>query len=127
MPISCNLPPVLILLALAATPVAASAFFPGTVSGVPSGQSLAVRKLPSPTSLQLGSANNGDSLSMTGRCRRLKQSGALQSNFRIDVPSTPAKRAAKMSQPRTWCEVWFEVAPSDFQTVWARGSFITPG
>lgn len=127
MPISLNPCRALILLALATAPLAASSFFPGTVSGVPSGQSLAVRKMPTPSSPQLGSANNGDSLSMTGRCRRLKPSGALHSNFRIDVPSTPAKRAAKMSQPSTWCEIWFEVAPSDFQTVWARGSFITPG
>lgn len=113
--------------ALAATPAIASSFWPGTVSGVPSGQSLTIRKFPSPTAIQVGSANNGDDMSLTGRCRRLKPNGSTLVNFRIDVPGTVAWRTAKMSQPRTWCQIWFEVSPSNYKAVWARGSFITPG
>jgi hypothetical protein len=110
-----------------AAPAIASAFWPGTVNGVPSGQTLSIRQTASPTGLQVGDANNGDDVSLTGRCRKLKPNGSTQSNFRIDVPGTVAWRTAKMSQPRTWCQIWFEVTPSDFQAVWARGSFITPG
>jgi hypothetical protein len=110
-----------------AAPAIASSFWPGTVSGVPSGQTLTIRKTPSPSALAVGTANNGDDASLTGRCRKLKPNGSTLSNFRIDVPGTVAWRTAKMSQPRTWCEIWFEVAPSNFKAVWARGSYITPG
>ena len=117
----------IVALIAAAAPAFASAFWPGTVNNVPSGQSLTIRKLPSPTALQVGSANNGDDISLTGRCRRLKPNGTTLANFRIDGPGTVASRTAKMAQPRTWCEIWFEVAPSNYKAVWARGSFITPG
>jgi hypothetical protein len=113
--------------ALIAAPAIASAFWPGTVSGVPSGQTLSIRQTASPTGLQVGDANNGDDVSLTGRCRKLKPNGSTLSNFRIDVPGTVAWRTAKMSQPRTWCQIWFEVSPSDFKAVWARGSYIIPG
>lgn len=116
-----------IIAVILAAPAIASAFWPGTVSGVPSGQTLSIRKTASPNGLQVGDANNGDSLSLTGRCRKLKPNGGMLGNFRIDVSGTPAWRAAKISQARTRCEVWFEVTPSNFKAVWARGSFITPG
>jgi hypothetical protein len=112
---------------LALSPAIASSFWPGVVSNVPSGQTLAIRQTPSPMGLQLGSANNGDDVSLTGRCRKLKPNGSTLNNFRIDVPGTIAWRKAKMSQGRTWCELWFEVAPSDYKAVWARGSYIMPG
>jgi hypothetical protein len=112
---------------LSVSPAIASALFPGTVSGVPSGQTLAIRQTPSPTGVQVADANNGDALGLTGRCRKLKPNGTTLSNFRIDVPGTVAWRTAKMSQPRTWCQIWFEVSPNDFKAVWARGSYITPG
>ncbi len=127
MPYFSNMRVALILSVLVAAPAMASSLFPGKVSGVPSGQSLSLRATPSPAALQVGRVNNGDELGMTGRCRRLNPNGSLQINFRIDGPSIPEKRGAKMAQTRTWCEIWFEVKPNIFKSVWARGRFIAPG
>lgn len=121
-----RLPISLVATMLLSTPAFASAFWPGTVINVPAGQSLQIRTAPSSSAAALGSATNGMSLSLTGKCQTMKAGGGIQRQFRIDGSGTVPQKSSLMSAPRTWCEVFYEISATHHQQGWARGSFISP-
>ena len=118
---------IIVMVAISSTaPAFAGAFWGATVWRVPTGQTLSIRIMPSPTASIRGTSNNGDTISMTGACRRVSNSGATVSAFRIDGPGTSASRYARMKLPRSWCELMHEPTPGNPEIGWARGVFINP-
>jgi hypothetical protein len=106
------------LLIAMSLPAAASTFWPGTVTGVDSWDVLNVRKWPSAQSQIIDSYDNGDDVSLTGRCKNI----VTNSSFRIDSGQSSSWKFSRMSKPNVWCQV---SSPSD-QIGWVRGSFVWP-
>jgi hypothetical protein len=99
-------------------PASASAFWHGTVVGVKSWDVLNVRKWPASQSQIIDSYDNGDDVSLTGRCKNT----ANNWSFRIDGGQSPASKQARMSKSNVWCQV---SSPSGY-IGWVRGSFVWP-
>ena len=103
-----------------ATTVAAhaSAFWHGTVAGVAYNDVLNVRKWPSPQSRIVGSYDNGEDVSLTGRCKN----PATNISFRIDNGQSAAWKRARMQKPNVWCQV----VTAEGHVGWVRGRFVLP-
>jgi hypothetical protein len=108
----------LALLAAMATAASASAFWPGTVIAIPSWDSLNVRAWPSAQSRVIDVYDNGERVSLTGRCKNTA-SGA---SFRIDAGGSAQWKYRRMAGANVWCQV---MAPSD-QIGWVRGKYVWP-
>jgi hypothetical protein len=102
-----------------ALPVLASAFWGGQVIGVANWDVLNVRKWPSAQSQIVGTYDNGDLVSLTGRCKNI----STNVSFFVDNGNqSPAKKYTKMARPNVWCQVMTD----DAKLGWVRGSFVLP-
>lgn len=106
------------LLIAMAIPATASAFWHGTVVGVKNWDVLNVRKWPSSQSKIVDAYDNGDDVSLTGRCKNISTNWS----FRIDGGQSTAWKHARMSKPNVWCQV---SSPND-HIGWVRGTFVWP-
>jgi uncharacterized protein YgiM (DUF1202 family) len=109
------------LLAIAiavATPALASAFWPGTVIGVAANDELNIRKWPASYSQVIDSIDNGDNVSLTGRCKNT----STNVSFYIDGSQSATWKFSKMKKSNVWCQV---MSPSA-QLGWVRGKFVWP-
>jgi hypothetical protein len=101
-----------------ATPSLASAFWHGEVTGVANWDVLNVRKWPASNSQIVDAYDNGDDVSLTGRCKNT----ANNKSFLIDGPQSSAWKFARMSQSNVWCQV---MSPNA-KLGWVRGKFVWP-
>ncbi len=107
------------LLALGlASPAIASAFWGGTVIKVADWDVLNVRAWPASHSQIVDSYDNGDHVSLTGRCKNIVNNVS----FRIDAGGSANWKYSKMSKANVWCQV---MSPSS-QLGWVRGKFVWP-
>ena len=96
----------------------ASAFWGGTVIKVADWDVLNVRAWPSAQSRIVDAYDNGDLVSLTGRCKNIVSNGS----FRIDAGGSANWKYSKMSRANVWCQV---VSPNN-QVGWVRGKFVWP-
>jgi uncharacterized protein YgiM (DUF1202 family) len=107
----------IVLFMLASTTAAcASAFWHGTVKGVAYNDVLNVRKWPSSQSRISDGYNNGEDVSLTGRCKNT----VTYASFRVDNRQSAAWKRERMQRPNVWCQVVTDVG----QVGWVRGSFV---
>ncbi len=106
------------LLTAMAVPAVASTFWHGSVIGVKSWDVLNIRKWPAANSQIVDAYDNGDDVSLTGRCKN----PTTNWSFRIDGGQSSAWKHARMSRPNIWCQV---SAPSG-AIGWVRGTFVWP-
>jgi hypothetical protein len=106
------------VLASLAVPASASTFWPGTVVGVAWDDVLNARKWPSAQSQIIDAYNNGDSVSLTARCKNI----ITNQSFQIDGGQSANWKYARMRKANVWCQV---VTPSG-DVGWVRGSFVKP-
>ena len=99
----------LIVVFLLASTVAASAsaFWHGTVTGVAYNDVLNVRKWPSSQSRIVGSYDNGEDVSLTGRCKNT----VTTVSFRVDNGQSAAWKRERMQRANVWCQVVTDVGP----------------
>jgi hypothetical protein len=101
------------------TSAIAGAFWPGKVIDIAWDDVLNIRKWPSAQSQIIDSYNNGDHVSMTGRCKNI----VTNASFWIDGGQSTAWKHARMKRPNVWCQV---MSPSG-EVGWVRGAFVWPG
>lgn len=101
-----------------AAPSFASAFWHGTVVDVANWDVLNVRKWPSTSSRIIDAYDNGNDVSLTGRCKNI----VTNVSFAIDGGQSPAWKHVRMSAPNVWCQV---MTPSA-KLGWVRGKFVWP-
>ncbi len=106
------------LVAATVMPAAASAFWHGTVIGVANWDELNVRKWPSAQSKIIDVYDNGDNVSLTGRCKDIVSNWS----FRVDGGHSSAWKYSRMKRPNVWCQV---SSPNN-QVGWVRGAFVWP-
>jgi uncharacterized protein YgiM (DUF1202 family) len=106
------------LLVAFAIPATASAFWNGTVIGVKNWDVLNVRKWPSSQSQIIDAYDNGDDVSLTGRCKNTTTNWS----FQIDGAQSSAWKHARMSKSNIWCQV---SSPNN-KIGWVRGQFVWP-
>jgi hypothetical protein len=111
----------LALAALAGT-VHASAFTAGTVTNLPAGDQLNIRKWPANTSRVVAVATNGEAISLTGRCKNV----VTNASFRIDAGGSALWNYNRMQRANVWCQVMTENAYGDAEIAWVRGRFVYP-
>lgn len=102
----------------AAAPAFASAFWGGTVINVAANDELNIRKWPASYSQVIDSLDNGDNVSLTGRCKNT----STNASFYIDGPQSVNWKYNKMKKTNVWCQV---MSPSA-QLGWVRGKFVWP-
>ena len=104
---------------LSTAPMAhASVFWGGTVINVADWDVLNIRAWPAASSRILDSYDNGDPVSLTGRCKNTSNN----LSFRIDAGGSARWKFSKMSAANVWCQV---MSPSS-QLGWVRGKFVWP-
>lgn len=99
-------------------PASASTFWHGNVVGVKKWDELQVRKWPSAKSQIIDSYENGDDVSLTGRCKNI----VTNVSFRIDGGRPSAWKHNRMSKPNVWCQV----SSPHGKIGWVRGRFVWP-
>ena len=104
--------------ALMASPALASVFWGGTVIKVADWDVLNVRAWPASTSRVLDTYDNGDLVSLTGRCKNVYSN----ISFRVDAGGSAKWKYSKMSAANVWCQI---VSPNS-QVGWVRGKFVWP-
>ncbi len=109
---------ILVTLGTIAAPALASAFWGGTVINVAANDELYVRKWPASVSRIIDAYDNGDNVSLTGRCKNT----ATNVSFTIDGAQTAVRKYRKMSKANVWCQV---MSPSA-KLGWVRGKFVWP-
>lgn len=96
----------------------ATVFSAWEVANVAWGDTLNVRKYPSPQSQKQASYPNGTTLALTGRC--------TDGLNLFDIEHWPAWKKAQAVRYR-WCEVWHDPARDEnFVTGWVYGRYISP-
>lgn len=100
------------------TPALASAFWGGTVIGIPPNDILNARKWPSASSQIIGFYANNDNISLIGRCKNT----ATNASFRIDAGGSASWKYSKMKKANVWCQVMTD----DAELGWVRGKFVWP-
>jgi uncharacterized protein YgiM (DUF1202 family) len=100
------------------SPASASTFWRGTVIGVANWDVLNVRKWPSSQSAIIDSYDNGDDVSLTGRCKDIVSNWS----FRIDNGQSASWKHNRMKRRNVWCQV---SSPNN-QIGWVRGAFVWP-
>lgn len=106
------------VLAAVTVPTLASAFWGGTVIGVPNGDMLYARRWPASTSRVIGRYDNDDNISLTGRCKNT----VSNLSFRIDAGGSARWKYSRMKQPNVWCQVMTDGA----RLGWVRGKYVWP-
>ena len=101
-----------------ATPVMASAFWPGTVIGIGATDTLKVRKWPAATSQIIDAYALNAKVSLTGRCKNI----ITNASFRIDAGGSVNWKYSKMKKANVWCQT---MTP-DAELGWVRGRFVWP-
>ena len=105
-------------LGLTALGAKASAFFAWSITDVPPGDTLNVRAWPSSQSQILVAYPNGHVLSMTGKCTKGVNLGAVAGQ-----PVWQQKSAVRYA----WCETWIDPqGTGQFRSGWVYGRYITP-
>ena len=107
-----------VLAVSAAAPAFASAFWPGEVIGIAHNDVLNIRLWPSSASQIIDGYNNGQRISMTGRCKNV----VTNVSFRVDAGGSANWKYSKMKAANVWCQVMTD----DAQLGWARGKYIWP-
>jgi hypothetical protein len=110
----------IIAVAMAATaaPALASTFWPGTVTNVPDWDTLNVRKWPAASSRVIDEYDNGERVSLTGRCKNT----ATNASFWIDGPESSNWKFRRMSRSNVWCQV----VTGAGSVGWVRGKYVWP-
>jgi hypothetical protein len=106
------------LLSALAAPALSSAFWHGEVVGVANWDVLNIRQWPASSSRIIDSYDNGDDVSLTGRCKTI----STNASFRVDGGQAATWKYNRMKKPNVWCQV---SAPNG-QIGWVRGSFVWP-
>jgi hypothetical protein len=106
------------LVASFAAPALGSAFWAGTVINVAASDELNLRKWPASYSQVIGSYDNGDKLSLTGRCKNT----STNVSFYIDGPQSASWKYNKMKKANVWCQAM----SSSAQLGWVRGKYVWP-
>lgn len=106
------------LLVALSLPAGASTFWHGTVVGVAKWDALHVRKWPAAQSQIIDNYDNGDDVSLTGRCKNI----VTNVSFRIDGGRPSAWKHSRMSKANVWCQV---SSPKN-KIGWVRGRFVWP-
>jgi hypothetical protein len=106
------------IVAGAALPAAASAFWGGTVINIAPTDTLKIRKWPSASSQIIDAYADGANISMIGRCKNI----VTNVSFRVDAGGSANWKYSKMKKPNVWCQVMTD----DAKLGWARGKFIWP-
>jgi uncharacterized protein YgiM (DUF1202 family) len=109
---------VVTLIAASIVPAKASTFWHGTVIGVASWDELNVRKWPSSQSAIIDSYDNGEDVSLTGRCKDT----VTNWSFRIDGGQSSSWKHSRMKRQNVWCQV---SSPNN-SIGWVRGKFVWP-
>jgi uncharacterized protein YgiM (DUF1202 family) len=104
------------ILAATVAPSFASAFWHGTVVNVANWDVLNVRKWPAPQSQIIDTYDNGDDVSLTGRCKDTVSNWS----FQIDNGQSPNWKYSRMARPNVWCQV---SSPEGY-IGWVRGRFV---
>ena len=99
-------------------PALASAFWPGHVIGVSYDDVLNVRAWPASHSQIVGEYQNGDNVSLTGRCKNI----STNNSFRIDGGQSANWKFNRMKATNVWCQVMTD----DATLGWVRGKFVWP-
>ncbi|NJR13232.1 MAG: hypothetical protein HC779_01635, partial [Phyllobacteriaceae bacterium] len=99
-----------------ASPVFASAFWPGTVIGIGATDTLKVRKWPAATSQIIDAYALNANVSLTGRCKNI----VTNVSFRIDAGGSANWKYSRMKKPNVWCQT---MTP-DAELGWVRGRFV---
>jgi hypothetical protein len=107
-----------IALAALSAPALASAFWPGHVVGVSSYDVLNVRAWPASHSQIVGEYENGDNVSLAGRCKNI----STNHSFRIDGGQSANWKFNRMKATNVWCQVMTDEA----NLGWVRGRFVWP-
>lgn len=108
-----------LLVGLTATMSAsASAFWAGTVINIAVTDTLKIRKWPAASSQIIDAYADGDSVSMTGRCKNI----ITNVSFRVDAGGSANWKYSKMKKANVWCQIMTE----DARLGWVRGSFVWP-
>lgn len=105
-------------LAVLATPALASAFWAGTVIHVSPDDVLNLRKWPAANSQVIATYDNGDTVSLTGRCKNT----STNISFRIDGPQSKSWKYDRMRQANVWCQAMSEYGDLG----WLRGKYLWP-
>ncbi|MCA0432522.1 MAG: hypothetical protein LCH46_04600 [Proteobacteria bacterium] len=111
----------LILAALAAAfapPAFASAFWAGEVINVSGDDVLNLRKWPAAYSQVIHEYDNGDNISLTGRCKNT----ATNVSFYIDGSQSASWKYNRMKKANVWCQA---MSP-DAGLGWVRGKYVWP-
>lgn len=103
-------------LAISTVTAGASAFWHGTVYNVAYNDVLNVRKWPSAQSRIIDSYDNGDDVSLTGRCKNT----VTNVSFRVDNGQSASWKRSRMQQQNVWCQVVTGVG----KVGWVRGRFV---
>jgi hypothetical protein len=99
-------------------PAVASAFWGGTVINVSNYDTLNVRKWPASYSQVIYQHDNGDNLSLTGRCKNT----STNVSFHIDGGQSPNWKYNRMRKPDVWCQT---MTPHG-RLGWVRGKYVWP-
>ena len=104
---------------LLATPASAGSFCAATVVNVPFGDALNARRWPSPQSRVQTTYDNGEQLSLTGKCRNV----AGTRSVRLDDATGPQQRRTWVRQ--LWCEIWHDpYQTGNYRVGWVWGKFL---
>ena len=106
------------LASLFAAPALASAFWAGTVINVASDDVLNLRKWPAASSQVIFAYDDGDTISLTGRCKN----SATNVSFRVDAGGSANWKFSKMRKPNVWCQA---MSPTG-KLGWVRGKYVWP-
>ena len=102
----------------AASYAQATTFAAWEVADVSFGDTLNVRKYPSPGSQKQAAYPNGTVLQMTGKC-----TGGVNLLDIAGQSDASQRRAVR----RVWCQVWHDPSrDNEFQAGWVYGKFIRP-
>lgn len=108
----------LLTFAIFSAPVMASTFWRGHVVGVAKKDVLYVRTWPASYSAVVGKYKNGESVSLTGRCKNISSN----QSFRIDGGRPAAWKYQRMEANYVWCQVMTGKA----KIGWVRGKYVWP-
>lgn len=107
-----------ILATILATPALASAFWGGTVINVADDDVLYLRKWPAATSQVVGTYDDGDNISLTGRCKNT----VSNVSFRVDAGGSTNWKYSKMRKSNVWCQAMSGTG----RLGWVRGKYVWP-
>jgi hypothetical protein len=99
-------------------PALASAFWPGTVINVSDYDTLNLRKWPASYSKVIHEYDEGDGVSLTGRCKDT----TTNVSFYVDGGQSPSWKYNRMKKSNVWCQA---MSPNG-KLGWVRGKYVWP-